>query len=201
MPMAKKKREKAKQPKTAGRARLLFLFAVLLSGSALYVLRCEIVAGVRTYFLGIGSRQIETAVDLPAGPKRCSSPCEVVGIPDYANVFHAEPRGGGRKVTCFRIVSFENRLLVCTPKGLPQPRDIEEIIQKKRFSGALGRLDRSPLEASIRREFREKTGEGLPRDAFLLEVGKSAVPSARRFASLGFLAVVCFFSVYRAIKS
>lgn len=198
--MAKRKREKAKQPKTAGRARLLFLFATVLTGAALFLLRCEMVAGLRTYVMGMGSRQIETVVDLPAGPKGCPSPCEVLGIPDYANVFHAEPRGGGRKVTCFRIVSFENRLIACTAKGLPQPRDIEEIIQKKRFSGALGRLDRSPLGASIRREFREKTGEGLPRDAFLLEVGKSAVPSARRFALLGLLAVLCFLSAYRAIK-
>lgn len=198
--MAKKKREKARHPKTAGQARLLFLFAAVLSGAALFVLRCEIVAGVRAYVMGAGSRQIEIATDLPAATPACPSPVEVLGIPDYANVFNVDSRGAGRGIACFRILGFENRVLACSAHGLPQPRDIEEIIQKKRFAGALDRLDRSPLASSIRRGFREKTRETLPRDAFLLEVGKTALPSVRRFALLALLAVVCFFSAYRAIK-
>ncbi len=198
--MAKNRGKKGKEHKSAGRLRVFFFLAAVLCGAGLFVLRCEIVSGIRTYVMGAGRQVIEAAADLPVAPPACPSPAEVVGIPDYANVFRAEPGGRGRAVACFRILGFENRLLACSPQGLIQPRDIEEIIQKRRFSGSLDSLDRTPLQASARRGFREKTGESLPRDVFVLEVGKSVVPSARRFALLVFLAVVCFFSAYRAIK-
>lgn len=199
--MAKKRSgEKSRQRKTATGVRGLFLLAAGLSGAALFILRCEIDAGVRAYGMAAGREVIESTADLPALSRACPRPAEVVGIPDYANVFRAEPRGGGREVACFRILSFENRLIACSPHGLTQPRDIEEIIQKKGFSGSLDRLDRCPFEASVKRGFREKTGETLPRDAFLLEVGKVPVPSVHRFVLLVLLVPVCFFSAYRAIK-
>ena len=198
--MANKKRKKRIEDKTGGRVRLLFLLAAVLSGVPLLVLRCELIAGIRTYLLGSGRQVIETAADLPSQPSACAVFAEAVGIPDYGNVFRLERRAGAGGVACFRIVGFENRLVVCSPKGLNQPRDIEEIILKKRFSGSLDRLDRCPLNDSVRRAFRGKVGETLLRDAFLLEVGRNVAPSIPRSALFVFLAVVCFFSSYRAIK-
>jgi len=198
--MAKKKNGKKKEPESRGRKRATFFLLAVLCAAGLFLLRCEALTGLKTYVLGAGTVVIEELADLPASPPACAVPAEIVGIPDYANVFRAEPRGGGPVVTCFRIVSFENRLLACASQGLSQPQDIEEIIRKKRFAGALRLLEGSSLEVSVRQGFRQKVGETLPRGAFLLEAGKTAVPSVRKFALLVFLAVVCCFSAYKAIK-
>lgn len=191
--------KRGKKKRRAGALRFVFLALLATSGAILYWQRCDVVAGVRAYLLRADALVVDEERDLPSSRSGCEKPARVAGIPDYRNLVRLPGEAGGT-VTCFRVLDFGNRLLVCSPAGLKPPEDIEEIIRKRKFEGALVPLRKSPRQVAIRRGFRRAVGVSLSQDAFLLEEGMPAVPPVERFGILVMLAVLCCFSGYRVIK-
>ena len=179
------------------RAVSLALFAA--SGAFLYVHRCDLQLGVMAHLLRVAEPvSIEEERDLPSPRVCCERAARVVGIPDYKNLVRLPSEGGS--LTCYRMLDFRNRVVVCSRSGLKPPEDIEEIIRKRSIEGGLVLLRRSPQQLSVRRGFRKAVGVSLPQDTFLLVEGKSPTPSREEFALLASALAICCFSLYRVIK-
>lgn len=179
------------------RAVSLALFAA--SGAFLYVHRCDLQLGVMAHLLRVAEPvSIEEERDLPSPRVCCERSARVVGIPDYKNLVRLPSEGGS--LTCYRMLDFRNRVVVCSRSGLKPPEDIEEIIRKRSIEGGLVLLRRSPQQLPVRRGFRKAVGVSLPQDTFLLVEGKSPTPSREEFALLASALAICCFSLYRVIK-
>ncbi|MEW6442112.1 MAG: hypothetical protein AB1640_14340 [bacterium] len=175
-------------------------FVVFLGTAAfLYVNRCDLLATAVDYLRGnAGPAQIDDKADLPSGRTWCERPARVIGIPDYTNLVHVS--SDGWKITCFRLLDFENRLIVCSPHGLKQPRDIEEIIRKRSLEGRLSLLRTSPLGATLRSRFSSRVGVELPEDAFLLREDSPSGRSPLWTAALTAAVVLFCFSLGSLVR-
>jgi len=181
-----------------GRAAYFLFF--LGTGSFLYTQRCDLAAVLRAALQpNAQPLVVEGKDDLPPGGTCCDQPARVVGIPDYRNPVHLPV--GGRQITCFRFLGFDNRLIACSPAGLKQPQDIEEIIRKRSLEGGLSLPRSSPLRASLQRGFRSRIGTELEPDSYLLWEERPRGPSPVKIASLVGAVLLCGYSLIRVARS
>jgi len=181
-------------------ARKLASFAIfLVSAGVAFYGRYDLLWGGKGYLLGrIDFYRIENQSDLPSPSDSRVRPAKVVGIPDYKNSVRLPYNG--KTLTCYRMVDFGNRLVVCSDKGLVKPRAIDEIIKERTIRGRLERLSRGPLEVRLRQDFQGLGGIRVQDDAFVLCEDKSPLPSPVKFGAFTLCLILCCFSAYRLIK-
>jgi hypothetical protein len=181
------------------RGRLLSLVVLLLAAGVFVWGRHDLVRGVRAYLLdGIDYLHVEQRSDLPLPSDFLPCPAEVNGIPDYEHLLRFPHQGS--TITCYRMVGFENQLVVCSYKGLRRPEAIVEIIRERSIRGRLTRLGKSPLEDRLRRGFRKAGNIRIREEAFLLLEEDSPFPSRVRLGILAACLILCCLSAYRLIK-
>jgi len=193
--MAKSKKIK-KKPR---RRRFVFLLLFIVAAGIVLWGRHELLWGLKGYVLDeIDFYRIESQSDLPPSAKARVRPAEVLGIPDYKNA----PRFpyAGKPLSCYRMVDFGNRLVVCSDKGLKRPEAIDEIIKERTIRGRLERLKKSQMNDSLRRIFLNASSIRLAEDAFLLYEDPRPLPSRVKVGFFAFCVLICCFSVYRLIK-
>lgn len=193
--MAKSKKKKKKPP----RRRFLLMLLFIMAAGVVFWGRHELLWGLKGYFLDeIDFYRIGSQSDLPPSAKGHVGPAEIVGIPDYKNV----PRfpNEGKTLTCYRMVDFGNRLVVCTDTGLKRPEAIDEIIKERTIRGRLESLKKSQLNDSLRRIFLKTGSIRLAEDAFLLYEDPKPLPSKARLGLLASCLILCCFFAYRLIK-
>ncbi len=192
--MAKKKKT-AKTP----RSRFVWLLVLLLSAVVVFWARHELLWAVKGHLLGrIDFHPIENQSDLPPLDETRARPAEVVGIPDYKHSLRFPHEDG--ILTCYRMVDFGNRLIVCSEKGLKKPDDIRDIIQNRSITGRLESLRKSGLDQPLRRLFQKEGNIKLQADAFLLREDRFPVPPPVRLGILAFCLILCCFSAYKLIQ-
>ncbi len=179
--------------------RIFFLFIFIIMAVIVYMERTEFLFGLKGYLYGdTDIKEIQALGDLPPPKGLYPQDVKAIGIPDYKNVcrfsFQEE------FLTCFRMVGFANRLLVCSDKGLDNPEAIDEIIKPRKFQGRLTRLNNSPYQKTLRRCFKKTGGVHLSSDGSLLLDGQSSLPPLKKIVFLSFCLVVCCFSFFRFLK-
>ncbi len=194
--MAKGKKKKKKK---GARGRAIALIVFLLAAGALVWGRHELLWGARAYLLGeIDYFRLTGQADLPSPSKSGPQPAEALGIPDYKNALRFPHEG--ETLTCYRMVDFGNRLVVCSGQGLKRPEAIQDIIQNRSITGTLESLKKSSLDLPLRRVFQKEGGIRLREDAFLLLEDRLPVPPPVRLGILAFCMILCCLSAYKLIK-
>jgi hypothetical protein len=189
---------KSKKKKPPRRRFILMLLFIMAAGVVFWG-RHELLWGLKGHLLDeIAFYRIESQPDLPPSAEVRERPAEVVGIPDYKNV----PRFPyqGKTLTCYRMVDFGNRLVVCADKGLKRPEAIDEIIQERTIRGRLASLKKSQLNDSLRRIFLKTGSIRLAEDAFLLYEDPKPLPSKVKLSLFASCLILCCFFAYRLIK-
>jgi hypothetical protein len=182
-----------------GRGKVVALILFVIGGGALFWGRHELMWGLKGYVVGkIDFLEVEDEEGLPAPSEVQVRPTEAMGIPDYKNPIRFPYEG--KTLTCYRMVGFRDRLVVCSDKGLKRPEAIGEIIKERSIRGRLERLNKSQMNDSLRRIFLKASSIRLAEDAFLLYEDPAPLPSKVKVGFLAFCVVVCCFSAYRLIK-
>ena len=179
--------------------RNLFLILFIISVVVVYREKDALIYGIQGYLTGEGkSYEIRDPSDLSSLQELFASTVKVVGIPDYKNT--CAITGADNHYTCFRILNFSNRLIVCTPKGLETPEAIDEVIKPKTMRGRLIWLDRTAVNKDVRRCLIKTRNISLSQDALILLEGRHTLPSVKKVALLfGCLLLACY-SLFRVLR-
>ena len=190
---------KPRKKKKTARQRFSSLVLFFLAGVVFWG-REDLLWGLKGYLLDeTDYLRIRSESDLPAQSGVRGQPAEISGIPDYKNVVRFPY--DGKTLTCYRMVGFRNRLIVCSDRGLKRPEAIDEIIKERTIRGSLETLSKSPLEDRLRKDLNEPgAGIRVRDDAFLLSEGKAPLPSPVTLGVLIFCMIACCFFAYRLIK-
>ncbi len=171
----------------------------LLAAGVVFWGRQELLWGIKGYFfdrIDYFSVKRQSSLPLPADPLPRAA--KVIGIPDYKHAVQFS--SGSENLTCYRMVDFENRLVVCSTKGLKRPEAIDEAIQERTIRGRLERFGRGPSEERLRGIFQKVGRIRIQENAFVLFEDESPLPSPVKFGVLTFCVLLCCFSAYRLIK-
>lgn len=190
---------KAQKNKRGRGRRLLSFVLFLVSAGLLFMGRHELLWGAKGYLLNrIDFLEIEGESDLPPASEARARPAEVAGVPDYEHSLRLPHEGS--TLTCYRMVGFGNRLVVCSRKGLKRPEAIDEIIKERVIRGRLERLGDGPLDDRLRRMFQESGKIRLPSEGFLLTEEQAPLPSPVRLGFLALCLILCCLSAYGLIQ-
>ena len=189
---------KAKKKEKPVLRRFSSLVLFLLAAGFVFWGRGALLWGFKGYLLDeVDFYRIESESDLPPPGDDHVRPAEVVGIPDYKNAPRLPYQG--ETLTCYRMVDFGNRLVVCADKGLKRPEAIDEIIKERSIRGRLERLNKSQMNNSLRRIFLKVGSIRLAEDGFLLYEDPKPLPSKVKVGFFVSCLILCCFFGYRLI--
>ena len=190
---------KSRKKRKTSRATWVSFLLFLVTGAVVFLGRHELLWGLKGYLLDrIDFLRIESHSDLPGQSEGHVRPAVVKGIPDYKN----EVRFPYKKkiLTCYRMVGFENRLCVCSWKGLRAPKAIDEVIQSHTVRGRLEAFHGSPLEDRLHRLFLRVGSIRLEGNAFLLFEDRFPRPPLIKVGFLCTCLILCCFFACKVIK-
>ena len=174
---------------------LVFVGAVVM----IYLGRAELVSGIKGLmgeFMGV--QVVNSLKDLPAPGVQSSRTVRVQGMPDYKNPCLFEFQG--LEFTCFRMIDFENRLVVCALEGLETPKEIDQLLKPVSVRGQLIPLKGFPSEKELRRAFKQTSKISLDDRVFVLAKDRISIHPYKKALVLFGCALVGLFSLYRIIK-
>jgi hypothetical protein len=175
----------------------LLLILFLTSGVYFYYETPEWIGGINRFLIRKGPVSLNGLEDLPKKKPISGMVYCVKGIPDYTHIMR-QPRDG-EVDSCFRVVGFQNKLLVCT-RQLETPGSINEILTPQVFTGPLFLLEKTPLGEPLRRGFKRFHSIELPQIAYVLFDGVDTGPSLKKFLLLCISAMVWIFSLSGILK-
>jgi len=188
--------------RSAGRA-LLWLVLLVVAGWGAFWQREALWTGLQARLYGGGDAPaglvIRGAGDLPRAGKRFARPVKVLGIPDYQSRVRL-PSGHG-VLTCFRMTGCDNRLYVCTDKGLRAPEAVRDVIEKRSFTGFMGPLERSRFREPLTRGLQREHGLRPAAGAHLVLAGGIPGPSVPDMLFPAACLLLCAFFLLKFVRS
>ncbi len=197
--MARKKTAAKKKDKEPASGKMFFFVVLVAAVVLIFLGRMDFVAGIKGLMDEfVGGQVVESAKDLPAPGVQSSQTVRVQGIPDYKNPCSFKIRG--LEFTCFRMIGFENRLVVCSPEGLKTPKGIDQLLKPVSARGHLIPLKGFPSEKEFRQLFKKTSKISLDDRVFVLAKDRISIrPYGKTIVLFGCL-ILGLFSLYRIIK-
>ena len=198
--MARRSRTRRASKKTKTRHKIPWFLLALCIGSGLFFFFqiSEWLGGVNRFLIRKAPIELTNPDDLQQAKEAYGVAFRVQGIPDYAHIY-TQPQGG-QVDTFFRIVGFENRLLIGTQQ-LEKPESIQQILTPRAFTGPLFLLNKTRFEEPLRRGFKGSHNIELPQSTYLILNGMEPEPSMKRFLFICSTGIVCIFSLLGVIKT
>jgi hypothetical protein len=195
-----RRRKKTKRVRATKSKKGVRIFVVLFLGlGAVFCLQIrEWKGGINKFLIHRGPVELSRPVDLADLQLRYGVQYQVKGIPDYAHRLSRKVKGEAN--CCFRMVGFENRIVVCS-RQLEVPTSIDQVLTPHTFAGVLLAMDKTSLGEQLRSGFRDSHGLDLPPKTFLLLDGAPTRPSLKKFLFLCVAGLVGIFSFLKIIKN